>query len=140
MTLRSALQDVKETTLAAVTGRLGKLTYLASLRRPRGGYEHWGMEAVYGLESAERALRTAHTEVVAAVLRTPLASLVKDLEESSRGSGVAAPAYLDQMRNRFEDLLPSGRNDSPAARHLNSVLLALSTLEKVRARATRSTS
>jgi hypothetical protein len=140
MTLRSALQDVKETTLAAVTGRLGKLTYLASLRRPRGGYEHWGMEAVYGLESAERALRTAHAEVVAAVLRAPLASLVKDLEESSRGSGVPAPAYLEQMRDRFEDLLPSGRNDSPAARHLNSVLVALSSLEKNRARATRSTS
>ncbi len=140
MTLRSALQDVKETTLAAVTGRLGKLTYLASLRRPRGGYEHWGMEAVYGLESAERALRTAHAEVVAAVLRAPLASLVKDLEESSRGSGVAAPAYLEQMRDRFEDLLPGGRNDSPAARHLNSVLVALLRLEKSRARATRSTS
>ena len=85
MTLRSALQDVKETTLAAVAGRLGKLTYLASLRRPRGGYEHWGMEAVYGLESAERALRTAHAEVVAAVLRAPLASLVKDLEEARAG-------------------------------------------------------
>lgn len=140
MTLRSALQDVKETTLAAVAGRLGKLTYLASLRRPRGGYEHWGMEAVYGLESAERALRTAHAEVVAAVLRTPLASLLKDLEESSRGSGVAAPAYLEQMRGRFEDLLPNGHNDSPIARHLNSVLVALSTLEKSRARATRSTS
>jgi hypothetical protein len=140
MTLRSALQDVKETTLAAVTGRLGKLTYLASLRRPRGGYEHWGMEAVYGLESAERALRTAHAEVVGAVLRTPLPSLVKDLEESSRGSGVAAPAYLEQMQNRFEDLLPSGRNDTPAARHLNSVLVALSSLEKNRAGATRSTS
>ena len=140
MTLRSALQDVKETTLAAVTGRLGKLTYLASLRRTRGGYEHWGMEAVHGLESAERALRTAHAEVVAAVLRTPLASLMKDLEESSRESGVAAPAYLERMRDRFEDLLPSGRNDSPSARHLNSVLVALSSLEKNRERATRSTS
>ncbi len=98
------------------------------------------METVYGLESAERALRTAHAEVMAGVLRTPLASLVKDLEESSRGSGVAAPAYLEQMRDRFEDLLPNGRNDSPAARHLNSVLVALSTLEKSRVRATRSTS
>jgi len=140
MTLRSALQDVKETTLAAVAGRLGKLVYLASLRRPRGRYQHWGMEAVYGLESAERALRTAHAEAVAAVLHAPLASLEKDLDESSRGSGVAAPAYLEQMRDRFEDLLPNGRNDSPAARHLNSVLLALSSLKKNRPRATRSTS
>jgi hypothetical protein len=33
MTLKSALQDVKETTLAAVSGLLGKLAYVASLRR-----------------------------------------------------------------------------------------------------------
>jgi hypothetical protein len=140
MTLKSALQDVKETTLAAVTGLLGKLMYLASLRRARGGYEHWGMEAVHGLESSDRALRTAHAEVVAGVLRAPLASLVQDLQLSSQTSGLAAPAYLELMRNRFADLLPGERQDSPAASHLNSVLVALSSLEKGRARATRSTS
>ena len=79
MTLKSALQDVKETTLAAVSGLLGKLAYLASLRRAQGRYEHWGMELVHGQESSERALKTAHTEVVTGVLRTPLASLVEDL-------------------------------------------------------------
>ena len=140
MTLKSALQDVKETTLAAVSGLLGKLAYLASLRRAQGRYEHWGMELVHGPESSERALRTAHTEVLAGVLRTPLASLVEDLHESSRGAGVSPQAYIDEMRDRFEDLLPGERQDSPAASHLNSVLLALSSLEKNRGRATRSTS
>jgi len=43
MTLKSALQDLKETTLAAVSGLLGKLAYMASLRRGEGRYEHWGM-------------------------------------------------------------------------------------------------
>jgi hypothetical protein len=140
MTLKSALQDVKETTLAAVSGLLGKLVYLASLRRARGRYEHWGMELVHGPESSERALKTAHTEIVAGVLRAPLASLMEDLDESSRGSGVAAHVYVEGMRDRFEDLLPGERRDSPAASHLNSVLLALSTLEKHRGRATRSIS
>jgi hypothetical protein len=143
MTLKSALQDVKETTLAAVSGLLGKLVYLASLRRAQGRYEHWGMELVHGQES--RALKTAHTEVVAGVLRTPLASLVEDLGESSRGSGVPAQAYVERMRDRFEDLLPGERQDSPAASHLSSVLLALLSLEKSslaknRGRATRSIS
>ena len=55
MTLKSALQDVKETTLAAISGLLGKLVYLASLRRAQGRYEHWGMDLVHGPESAERA-------------------------------------------------------------------------------------
>jgi hypothetical protein len=140
MTLKSALQDVKETTLAAVSGLLGKLVYLASLRRAQGRYEHWGMELVHGPESSERALRTAHTEIVARVLRSPLPALVEDLEESSRADGVAAQAYVEGMRDRFEDLLPGERQDSPAASHLSSVLLALSSLEKNRGRATRSIS
>ncbi|HEY3974293.1 MAG TPA: hypothetical protein VGM18_14910 [Candidatus Sulfotelmatobacter sp.] len=140
MTLKSALQDVKETTLAAVAGLLGKLAYLASLRRPQGRYEHWGMEHIHGPESSERALKTAHSEVVAGILRTPLPALEGDLNESSRGGGVEAQAYVEQLRDRFEDLLPGERADSPTARHLNSVLLALSTLEKHRGRATRSIS
>lgn len=140
MTLKSALQDVKETTLAAVAGLLGKLAYLASLRRAQGRYEHWGMELVHGPESSERALKAAHAEVVAGVLRTPIASLVEDLDESSRGSGVAAQAYVEGMRQHVGDLLPGERQDSPAASHLSSVLLALSSLAKHRGRATRSTS
>jgi len=140
MTLKSALQDVKETTLAAVSGLLGKLDYLASLRRAQGRYEHWGMELVHGPESSERALKTAHAEVVVGILRAPLASLVEDLQESSRATGVGAQAYVEGMRDRFDELLPGERQDSPAASHLNSVLLALSSLEKNRARATRSTS
>src|SRR5271165_1543145 len=129
MTLKSALQDVRETTLAAVSGMLGKLVYLASLRRAHGRYEHWGMELIHGPESSERAWKTAHTEVVAGVLRTPLAALVEDLEESSRAAGVGAHAYVEGMRQRAADLLPGEQPDSPAANHLSSVLLALSSLE-----------
>lgn len=140
MTLKSALQDVKETTLAAVSGLLGKLAYLASLRRSHGRYEHWGMQVIHGIEPSERALRTAHTEVVSGILRTPLASLEQDLTESSQGSGFSAHAYVEEMRDRFDDLLPGERKGSPAADHLNSVLVALSQLEKNRGHATRSTS
>jgi hypothetical protein len=140
MTLRSALNDVKETTLAAVSGLLGKLGYLASLRRAQGRYQHWGMEIVHGRESSERALGAAHYEVVTEVLRTPLPSLERDLIESSRAVGVTARAYLKGLRDRFEDLLPDQQKNSPAASHLNSVLLALSSLEKNREHATRSTS
>jgi hypothetical protein len=140
MTLKSALQDVKETTLAAVSGLLGKLSYLASLRRAQGRYEHWGMQAVHGVESSERALKTAHGEIVAGVLRMPLARLEEDLQQSSQGSGVAAQRYIEGLRQGFSDLLPGERKDSPEASHLNSVLVALSSLEKNRERATRSTS
>jgi len=95
---------------------------------------------VHGPESSERALKTAHGEIVAGVLREPLPSLVEDLQESSQGSGVAAQAYIEGMRDSFNDLLPGERKDSPEACHLNSVLAALSSLERNRGRATRSTS
>ena len=139
MTLKSALQDVKQTTLSAISGLLGKLSYLASLRR-HGRYEHWGIQNVHGEDSSERALKAAHAEVVAGVLRTPLPALLEDLQESSRGSGVAPQAYVEEMREHFDALLPGDRQDTPASAHLNSVLLALSSLEQNRARATRSTS
>ena len=140
MPLKSALQDVKETTLRAVSGLLGKLAYLASLRHGNRRYEHWGMEVVHGAESSERAIRTAHGEVVASVLRTPLATLADDLKESSRGSGIAAAAYVEELRENFDNLLPDGRQNTPVSTHLSSVLQALSSLERNRGRATRSTS
>jgi hypothetical protein len=140
MSLKSALQDIKETTLSAVSGLLGKLAYLASLRQGHGRYQHWGMETVHGAESSERAMRQAHTEVIARVLRTPLAALQEDLKASSFDSGIAALDYVEQMRGHFNDLLPEGRENTPTSNHLSSVLLALSSLEKNRERATRSTS
>jgi hypothetical protein len=130
MTLKSALQDVRETTLAAVSGLLGKLSYLASLRRKDGVYQHWGMSRRYGPESAERALKTAHGEVLTGVLRAPLASLTEDLEETSRSQGMLPHSCVEEMRGRFDDLLLDERKDSPKATHLSSVLTALSHLEK----------
>jgi hypothetical protein len=140
MSLKSALQDIKETTLSAVSGLLGKLAYLASLRGGEGRYEHWGMESVHGAEPSARALRQVHLEVVTRVLRTPLPSLVEDLKQSSEGSGVAGLEYVEEMRGRFQDLLPEGRQNTPVSNHLNSILVALSSLERNRGRATRSTS
>jgi hypothetical protein len=140
MTLKSALQDFKETTLAAISGLLAKLVYLASLRGAQGQYRHWGMETVHGPESSQRALKTAHSEVVSGILRTPIGALEKDLEQSSQESGVPARSYVEKMRTRFADLLPGVRRDSPTASHLSSVLLALSSLERHRGRATRSAS
>jgi hypothetical protein len=140
MTLRSALQDVRETTLTAVSGLLGKLSYLASLRRTHGRYEHWGMATVHGEESSERALKAVHTEVIAGVLRTPLPELLEDLRQSSAGNGLAAGAYAEQMREHFDDLLPGDSKTSPTATHLNSVLVALSSLQQNREHSTRSTS
>ena len=139
MTLKSALQDLRETTLAAVSGLLAKLAYLGSLRRREGGYLHWGMSLVHGEESSDRALKLAHTEVLSTVLRTPISDLVEDLRESSQDKRQTAGAYIEGMREQLSELLPSPQ-DAPSARHLSSVLGALSSLEKSSKRATPSAS
>ncbi|MGA2414901.1 MAG: hypothetical protein ABSF59_10650 [Candidatus Sulfotelmatobacter sp.] len=139
MTLKSALQDLRETTLAAISGLLAKLAYIASLRRGEGGYSHWGMSLLHGEESSDRALKTAHTQVLSSVLRTPLAELEEDLDRSIENSGKSAQAYVEGMREQINGLLPSGQ-DEVSARHLNSVLVALSSLEKSRKSATPSAS
>jgi hypothetical protein len=140
VTLKSALQDIKETTLSAISGLLGQLVYLASLRRAQGCYQHWGMEAIHGQESSKRALRAAHSEVVTEVLRMPLESLTEDLEQSCRNGGLDPQSYVEQMRACVDDLLPEGKQNTPTSTHLNSVLVALSCLERNRERATPSTS
>ncbi|MGA8761272.1 MAG: hypothetical protein WB562_00130 [Candidatus Sulfotelmatobacter sp.] len=139
MTLKSALQDVRETTLAAVAGLLAKLAYLASLRRRDGGYTHWGISLVHGKESSEKALKTAHGEVLSSVLRAPISTLVKDLRFSSENSGHTAEAYVEGMRKQFDELVPD-QPDQASAQHLNSVLVALSSLEKDQKDATPSAS
>jgi hypothetical protein len=137
MTLKSALQDLRETTLDAVSGLLAKLAYLGSLRRREGGYLHWGMSLVHGEEASDRALRAAHTQVLSTVLRTPIPDLVEDLRESSQDK--PAGAYVEGMREQFNELLPSPE-DEASAHHLNSVLVALSSLEKNQKHATPSAS
>jgi hypothetical protein len=140
MTLKSTLQDLRETTLTAVSGLLAKLAYLASLRNRDGGYRHWGLSLVHGKEASDRALKAAHTEVLSTVLRTPISELVEDLRESTQGSQESG-AYVEDMRQEFNKLLPSPE-DIASARHLNSVLIALSSLEskKNQKRATPSAS
>ena len=139
MTLKSALQDLRETTLAAISGLFAKLAYLASLRRGEGGYLHWGFSLIHGQESSERALKAAQTEVLSNVLRTPIAELVKDLRECSQNTNQSAEAYVAGMREKLPALLPSP-DDAASAAHLNSVLTALSSLEQAQKRATPSTS
>jgi hypothetical protein len=136
MTLKSALQDLRETTLAAISGLLARLAYLGSLHRGEGGYKHWGMTLVHGEDASERAWKQAHTEVLSKVLRTPISDLEEDLQESSMSAQEPAAEYVESMRQQFNDLLPSPQ-DAAAAKHLNSVLVALSSLEKTRKRAIR---
>jgi hypothetical protein len=127
MTLHSALEDLQKTTMKAVAGGLSKLEYLAGLRGREGSYEHWGLARVYGNLAARRALAQAHRSLLSKVLATPIRKLVDEVEQSSGVAGLPPATYVDQLAASSQNLLPPGPG-AGSARHLNSVLHALSSL------------
>ncbi len=137
MTLKSALQDFWDTTLAAVTGLLGKLRYISSLRGGSQRYNHWGMGVVHGEEASDRALRAAHGELFRRVLRTPMADLLDDLHDSNAGAGVPPDAYVQEVWQGSEQLIPV-RSDAASTGHFKAVMMALSSLARAQAGPTRS--
>ena len=133
MTLKSAFEDLSLTTLRAVFGCLGKLEYLAGLRAHEGDYQHWGFGKVYGQPTANKAIGTAHREAVSEVLSTPLNQLLIDVESSSQKTEEDAVEYLERISQRGAALLPE-QPGAGSARHLSSVLHALSALARNRGR------
>src|SRR5438093_10995840 len=83
MTLKSALDDVLKTTLAAVSGIIGKLEYIAGLRDGNKKYTHWGLQTLHGEEATQQALAEAHRLFFLNILRAPLRMLKEDLKQSS---------------------------------------------------------
>jgi len=131
MSLRSALQDLSENTLQAVTGCFRRLEYVARLKRQDGGYGHWGLAHVHGDSPAQKALSEAHRSILSQVLSTPLQTLLDDVEHASLQAEISPTAYVERLSSHDENLLPPAPG-AGAARHLNSVLLALSGLTKNR--------
>lgn len=129
MTLHSALEDLQETTLRAFAGCLNKLEYLAGLRDKEGSYEHWGLTRVYGELAAKKALARAHRSLLSKVLAMPIRNLVEDAKQSSEVAGVPPATYVERLATTSPNLLPHGPG-AGSARHLSSVLLALSSLLK----------
>ena len=127
MTLKSALDDVLDVTLTAVSGIVGKLEYLSGLRETSHSYSHWGLSRVYGDGAAQQALAEAHSAFFLATLRTSLRTLRDDAELSSREGQKPADEYVEDLRSRLPSLLPSDLGGG-SARHFSSVLHALSSL------------
>lgn len=131
MALRSALEDLRETTLRKVSGLLGRLEYLAHLKTPDGKYSHWGLAKTHGETAAHDALSEAHRSALAGVLRTPLRRMVQDAETSSEAQGISAESLTNRLQEDVPSLLPPSPS-AGAARHLKSMLRALSYLTKPR--------
>jgi hypothetical protein len=131
MTFSSPIEDLQRLTLRAIISGLRRLEYLAGLRDGSGRYTHWGFERVYGDIAAEKTMQKAHRSVVSEILSTPLRDLREEVQLSGEDAQIPPAVYLEQLTVRGPALLPS----DPAVgseRHLNSVLHALSELERNR--------
>jgi|SRR5579863_4315124 len=131
MTFFSAAEDFQETTLKAIAGCLRKLEYVSGLRDQQGKCTHWGLARVYGEEASTRALAEAHSKALSNVLSRPIRNLEMDLQESSEEAGVSEAEYLQRLSDGGAHLLPPVPG-AGSGRHLNSVLHALSSLQKAR--------
>ena len=127
MTLKSALDDVLDVTLTAVSGIVGKLEYLSGLQETSYSYSHWGLSRVYGEGAAQQALGEAHSAFFLATLRTSLRTLRDDVEVSSGEKQKPAEEYIKDLRSHWPTLLPPDLGGG-SARHFSSVLHALSSL------------
>jgi hypothetical protein len=87
--------------------------------------------ALRGFMEKFRPRRQAHRQTLSEVLSTPIEQLAGDAGISGQGTGVSAAVYIEQLSGKKDGLLPE-EPGSGAKRHLNSVLHALSALEKNR--------
>jgi hypothetical protein len=129
MTLNSALEDLRTTTLKAISGMLRRLEYFAGLRTAEGTYNHWGLARVHGDLAAARAIEQEHRAVVSGILSTPIQGLLADVERCSELAGTTPALYVEKLIQEG-NLLPPNPG-AGATRHFNSVLHALSGLAKV---------
>lgn len=129
MTLTSALEDLRSTTLKTIAGGLRQLEYLSGLRDGAGIYVHWGLARVHGELAAAKALAEEHRIVTSNLLAMPISYLLEDLEQSSHQAGMPAAEYLQHLHLQKVALLPQ-ESCAGYAPHLSSALHALSCLVK----------
>jgi hypothetical protein len=134
MTFHSPLEDLRTTTLDAISGSLRKLEYLAGLRTKRGTYNHWGLARLHGEQAAKKAIEEEHHLLVSAVLATPIELLLEDVDQSSQVEHITPTQYLARLK-REPGLLPPNPG-AGSKEHLSSVLDALLSLIRNRLGAT----
>lgn len=133
--LESPNEDFSKTTLGAISGTLGKLLYVSGLRQRNGEYFHWGMSRIYGEASANLAIGEAHTDLFLTMLRTPIQELWEEAGELAKEQSIEVNGYLGKLQEKGGALVPMELQGG-VVHHFNSVLLALCSLAKARARKT----
>lgn len=97
MKLLSAYDDFTERTMRGLVSTLSKVGFLSGIRSSAGDYQHWGLERTFGKESAQTAMRKAHTEAFVGELATPVSQLWKELVSAAESQGVEPAEYAQSV-------------------------------------------
>src|SRR5262249_32342193 len=127
----SALEDLLDRTLQAVSGLWGKFHYVSGLRDAVGRYEHWGFVRTHGELSAQAAFAKAHSDLFSQILRAPLAELLEDIELAAGKMSVTTDEFIKRIRGAAWQAIPQNPAGGTRA-HFNSVLDALSLVHMAR--------
>lgn len=125
--LRTAVEEAFRS-VSAVSGNLARLSYLASLQKEPGVYNHWGLAREYGEEEVSAAFRHSHRLVLENILHTDLSELAGELEMHAEDLGESKVATLQHLLDSpFVNPFQSARHIDV---HLNFVFAALQTLAR----------
>lgn len=106
-----AIADLWTSSLPAVTGILGRMSYLCSLRDRRSGrYWQAELEQTVGGAEADRLLRTAHRTQFSDWLRLTLRQQMADLDALLPPAGTARRSLLAEWVRTapYRDFVPAG--------------------------------
>lgn len=96
LSLRRAIEDVYQRTLAGVPDDFGRLICVASTRDYNTGqYHHAGLEMQFSEAIAAGALAQCHQEIFRKLSRAPVEDLVSQLQNYVQSTGAPAEEVLE---------------------------------------------
>ncbi|MCU1286048.1 MAG: hypothetical protein JWO13_2398 [Acidobacteriales bacterium] len=80
MRFTSAEEDFVVNTLSSIPHTMEKLSFMLNICEDSGEFVHWGLERLYGTNSARSALRQAYCSILRDVLKTPAQDLWNEID------------------------------------------------------------
>lgn len=81
--LLNVAEDFKKYTLRSLPTLVEKLAYVSSLQSEEGRYTHWGLTRIFGDHRAQKAIRTAHSELALEMVRAPIRAVCHEYRRAA---------------------------------------------------------
>ena len=137
LALTKAVDDLRERTLASISGQVARLVYLASTRDyVTGRYLHEGLAGRFNGNIAEAAIEFCHREEFEKLVTTPLNVLIRDLASFFQSTHAALDNGLHTWKtlHPYRVLIPQDCESVAKELLFSNIRIALAVLEARRLR------